>query len=169
MRWTCASSIDRAREGAIPMMSDNAFRDIRPGDIRAIASSYVETYAKEPWSEEWDSEIALYKVEDLVTNPIALCYGAFSGDEFIGGLFGRRNYFKKDKELFVDEFFVDWRRQRQGFGKRLLDFAASDLAGKGYSCIVLNTERGFPSEKFYLENGFKTLESMIMMFREINL
>jgi aminoglycoside 6'-N-acetyltransferase I len=148
-------------------MGDATFRDIRPGDIRAIAASYVETYSREPWNEEWDPDVALHKVEDLVMNSVALCYGSFSGEDFIGGIFGRRNYFKKDKEIFIDEFFVDWRSQRRGYGKRLLEFAAADLQGKGYSCIVLNTERGFPSERFYEENGFKTLDTMIMMFREI--
>jgi aminoglycoside 6'-N-acetyltransferase I len=148
-------------------MSDAVFRDIRPADIRAVAASYVETYAREPWNEAWDSEIALRKIEDLAMNSIALCYGAFLGDEFIGGLFGRRNWFKKDKELFVDEFFVDWRMQRRGYGRRLFDFASADLEAKGYSHLVLNTERGFPAERFYLESGFQALDSMIMMFKEL--
>ncbi len=57
-------------------MGDEVYRDIRPADIRAIADSYIATYAKDPWNEEWDPEVALHKVEDLVMNSIALCYGA---------------------------------------------------------------------------------------------
>jgi aminoglycoside 6'-N-acetyltransferase I len=148
-------------------MSNPVFRDLRQEDLIAICKSYVETYKREPWNENWDYEIAKYRIEDMVMNSIALCYGVFIEHEFIGGIFGRRVYFINKKELFIDEFFVDWKFQLKGYGTQLLKFATNDLYNKGFSKIILNAEKRYPSYMFYERNGFTELETMSMMYKDI--
>jgi len=148
-------------------MNNPIFKEIRPEDINQICNSYIKTYKREPWRENWDPRIAEYKIRDMVINSIALCYGVFIGHNFIGGLFGRRVYFIKKKELFVDEIFIDWKYQLKGYGTKLLKFASNDIANKGFSSIILNTEKRYPSHKFYEKNGFSELETMAMMYKDL--
>ena len=142
-------------------------RGIYPEDIESIVPCYIETNKREPWNEDWDFEIAKCRIEDLVKNSLAITYGIYGNEQFIGGIFGRRGYYLKSKEYFIDEFFIDWKYQHKGFGSRLLEFAESDLKLKDYSTMVLNTEKGIFAELFYKNKGFKLKESMILMFKNI--
>jgi aminoglycoside 6'-N-acetyltransferase I len=148
-------------------MPNPIFKEIRPEDITKICNSYIETYKREPWNENWDPMIAEYKIRDMVMNSIALCYGVFIEYDFIGGLFGRRVYFINKKELFVDELFIDWKYQLKGYGKQLLGFVSNDLINKGFTSIVLNTEKRYSSYEFYEKNGFSELETMVMMYKNL--
>ena len=42
-------------------------------------------------------------------------------------MFGRRNYFIDKKELYIDEFFIEYNNQRKGIGKYFLDFIENDI------------------------------------------
>lgn len=39
----------------------------------------------------------------------------------------------------------------------------TDIKSRGMNAIILNTEKGFPSEKFYLKNGFNSLDELIVL------
>jgi len=67
------------------------------------------------------------------------------------------------KELFIDEFSVHPDYQGQGLGGRLLDYVKGELHKEGIGTMLLNTERGYPAEKFYEKNGFKTDDGLIFM------
>ena len=41
----------------------------------------------------------------------------------------------------------------------------AEMRKEGINAIILNTERGFPSEKFYLKNGFKPLDGLITFIK----
>ena len=38
-----------------------------------------------------------------------------------------------------------------------------DIRANGMNAIMLNTEKGFPSEKFYLKNGFCSFDELAIL------
>jgi GNAT superfamily N-acetyltransferase len=129
---------------------------------------FMRTYREAPWNENWDPSMAEQRIRDFVDCNISLNYCAC--DErgvILGVLFARRNYFINAKELFVDEFFVDHAAQHKGIGTFMLDEVAKEIKRSGFSCIILNTEKGYPSESFYLKKGFVQKESNIFMYKNI--
>ena len=136
-------------------------------NLDEITKLYMETYKEEPWNENWEKEIAKEKIRDLIENNISENYCIKNEEKIIGVMFGRRNYFIDKKELYIDEYFIEYNNQRKGIGKYFLDFIENDIKQKNYSSIVLLTKKSFPSELFYKSSGFHTSPNMILMFKSI--
>jgi GNAT superfamily N-acetyltransferase len=146
----------------------STIRKFKKEDTEELIDLFIETYAQEPWNEVWKTESVRQRISDLTISPISISYLACDENGFIvGGLFGRRNIFLEATELFIDEFFISSKHQRKGHGSKLMNFVGDELKKEGYSCLVLNTERGFPSETFYKNNGYNQKESIILMYKHI--
>jgi aminoglycoside 6'-N-acetyltransferase I len=136
-------------------------------NIDEITELYIETYKQEPWNENWKREIARERIKDAVENNNAENYCINNDNRIIGVMFGRRNYYIDKKELYIDEYLIDYNNQRKGIGKYFLIKIETDLKQKNYSNIVLLTKKSFPSELFYKKNGFWTSPNMILMCKGI--
>ena len=68
----------------------------------------------------------------------------------------------------IDEFCVSAETQGKGIGTALIQQIAEDMKAEGCVSIVLQTTHGYPSERFYLKNGFQRSPEMITMFRKLN-
>ena len=66
-------------------------------------------------------------------------------------------------EYYIDEFFIDIDRHRQGIGSKLMNSIKELIKQKGLKAIMLNTERGYPSRFFYESLGFEIEKSMIIL------
>lgn len=66
-------------------------------------------------------------------------------------------------EYYIDQFCVkvDW--QGKGIGSLFLTLIDEDIKTKGMNAIILQTEKGFPSENFYIKNGFSILDELIVL------
>lgn len=53
--------------------------------------------------------------------------------------------------------------KEQVAGSRFLELIESDIKKLDINKIVLTTSKGFPSEKFYIKNGFKTSLNAILL------
>lgn len=146
---------------------DFIIRKVTIDDIDEITELYIETYRQEPWNENWKREIARERIKDSIENNSAENYCINKDNKIIGAMFGRRNYFIDKKELYIDEYFIDYKNQRKGIGKLFLEYIENELKQKNYSSIVLLTKRAFPSELFYNKNGFGTSPNMILMCKGI--
>ena len=133
-------------------------------DLDQAAQTLVDTYAQPPWSETWSLALARTRLEELMSGPMSLGYICEQAGVIVGVLCGRRTTYLCGKEYFIDEFYVAPTAQRQGIGSRMLAYAKADLMSQGFADMVLNTERGFPSESFYKKNGFQPKESLIFMY-----
>ena len=144
------------------------FRKITLEDQDEIVDLFIEVYKNEPWNEVWDKKIAQKKIEDFLSSNISENYCVTDGDnKIIGVLLGRRQYYIDSKELYVDEYFIDTNYQNQGIGRKFMEYIEEEMKQKGYSCIILLTEKSFPSEYFYSKIGFKTKDETIFMYKKI--
>lgn len=77
-------------------------------DLDAITEIFIRTYSNEPWNETWDNKIFQERLSDFINNNIGLNYCAYNEDgNIVGVMFGRRNYWIRSKQYYVDEFFID--------------------------------------------------------------
>jgi ribosomal protein S18 acetylase RimI-like enzyme len=148
---------------------DLFFRNIVFEDKDEIVDLFMETYKKDPWKENWVKETAEEKINDLINNNTSENYCIINkkDNKIIGVMFGRRNYFIDKKELYIDEFFIDYAFQRKGIGKYLLENVEKEIKNKNYSSIILLTKENFPSELFYIKNNFKKSYDMRLFYKPI--
>ena len=148
---------------------DLIFRSIVFEDKDEIVDLFIKIYKEEPWKENWIKEIVEEKINDLLNNNIALNYCVINKktNKIIGAMFGRRNYFIDSKELYIDEYFIDYNFQRKGIGKYLLENIEKEIKTKEYSSIILLTKEKFPSETFYLKNNFRKNDDMRLFYKNI--
>lgn len=66
-------------------------------------------------------------------------------------------------EYYIDGTLVDFNMQYKGVGTTFLNKIIDDIE-EGLNAIMLNTEKGFPSENF-IKNGFTTDERLIILTR----
>ena len=71
--------------------------------------------------------------------------------------------------VFVQDLLVYPEYQRQGIGTKMIKYVREQLKQETekISYIVLNTEKGYPSVKFYEANGFKADESLVFMAADV--
>lgn len=141
-------------------------REIKQDDLEDILNLFLDTYSGKPWNESWDFEIARKKIDDLFKCNISQNYCIENNHgEICGALFSRRNYYLSEKEFFIDEFFIAKNYQHQGVGSYFLNAVIEIIKQSGYSCMVLNTAKDYPSEFFYRKNGFLQLDTNIFMYK----
>lgn len=68
-------------------------------------------------------------------------------------------------EYYIDQFCVKTDLQGKGIGSYFLKLIEKEIRGDKMNAIILNTERGFPAEKFYLKNGFKLVDELTTLVK----
>lgn len=145
------------------------YRIMEQNDIAACALTLIEAFREEPWNEKWTYKQAYTRIDELMSARVSRGYVLYDGNTVVSMLCGRIMTYLDFKELWVDEFSVHPDYQRRGFGTKMLEFVREQLKNEPekISYLVLNTEKGYPSVKFYETNGFKADESLVFMAAEI--
>ena len=64
--------------------------------------------------------------------------------------------------LRIEDFCVSPEMQNRGLGTMFMMLLEEEAKMLGCDCVMLGTQRDFPSHKFYLKNGFSEIESVLM-------
>ena len=88
-------------------------------------------------------------------------------DEIVGAMFAHRKTWWTNDEIFIDELFIKPDRQRQGYGKMLMDRAEELSKELGLGGVTLLTNRYHPAKLFYEKNGYIGAEHVIFMYKEV--
>lgn len=145
------------------------YRVMQQEDIEKCALTLMKAFKEEPWNEKWTYEQAYTRIDEIMSARVSRGYVIYDGDTVVSMLCGRIMTYLNFKELWVDEFSVNPDYQRKGFGSAMMQYVREQLKQEQekISYIVLNTEKGYPSEKFYEANGFKTDNSLIFMAADV--
>lgn len=92
---------------------------------------------------------------------------AIENEEIIGFIFGTRRAWWNGDEFFINEMCVDTDRQNKGIGKALLHHLREVMETEAVTAISLLTDRGIPAEAFYKRNGFKEIERLVFLSRDV--
>ena len=142
-------------------------RRYRPSDLKSAAEVFQAAFVAEPWKEEWTYELAETRISELMSAPQAIGYVSENNGVIQAILCGRKLTYLHGVEYVIDEFCVSPDIQRSGTGTAVLDYACSELRAEGVIALALMTARGYPSERFYIKNGFEGQDAMVFMYRTI--
>ncbi|MCR4640024.1 GNAT family N-acetyltransferase [Ruminococcus sp.] len=142
-------------------------RRYRPSDLKKAAEVFRAAFAAEPWNEDWTLELAETRINELMSAPQSIGYVSENNGAVQAILCGRKLTYLHGAEYVIDEFCVSPDIQRSGIGSAVLDHVSKELTGEGAAAMVLLTTRGYPSERFYIKNGFTASDTMIFMYRPI--
>lgn len=142
---------------------------MKQSDIENCALTLMKAFKEEPWNEDWTYEQAYTRIDEIMSARVSRGYIIYDGNTVVSMLCGRIMTYLGFKELWVDEFSVHPDYQRNGIGTKMIQYVREQLKQEQerISYIVLNTEKGYPSEKFYEANGFKSDESLVFMAADV--
>lgn len=144
------------------------FRKFNIEYVDKCAELYKEVFSDYPWYDSWDSinQVREYLIE-LIENPTFEGFLATEGKNIVAVCFGHKRSWWIGKEFFIDEFFVNGKKQGNGIGTELMDYIKASLIKEGYKRLILLTNKGIPAEDFYFKNGFCINQERIIMINEL--
>lgn len=132
--------------------------------IEESVDLFISTFSKEPWNDVYESR---EQVREFFKNHFANNYFlgyVISVDGKIKGLsIGMIKPWIEGLEYYIDQFCIDYNLQGKGLGSKFIKEIEIDIKKEGLNGIILNTEKDFPSFKFYKKNGFKSLSDLVVM------
>lgn len=128
-------------------------------DISACTTLFIEVFNRDPWNDRWTGQLASEYFEDVWNMP------GFEGfvleadkkseePAIVGFVIGAKKKWWSGDIYYLYEMCVDESYQGEGLGSKLMEDAKASLLDKGFSSIVLLTERTFPAAHFYKKQGF---------------
>ena len=132
--------------------------------IKEATELYISVFSNEPWNDEFESyeEVESF-IKCFMSSDTYLNFLALEEDEVIGLCLGLKKPWIKGIEYYIDEFCIKLDLQGKGYGSQFLSAIEKEINRLGMHNIILNTEKGFDSEKFYIKNGFKQLSDLIVL------
>lgn len=125
---------------------------------------FIETFSSEPWNDVYDSRNQVSEFfKNHMNNNYFVGYVLKNKGNVIALSIGMIKPWIHGMEYYIDQFCVKLDMQGQGIGSQFLKMIETDIKLRGMNAIILNTEKGFPSEKFYLKNGFNSLDELIVL------
>lgn len=83
-----------------------------------------------------------------------------NADEVIAMSLGSKKPWINGMEYYIDQFCVKAELQRHGIGRRFLELIEENIHANGTNAIILNTEKGFPSENFTSKMAFAVSKNL---------
>jgi GNAT superfamily N-acetyltransferase len=150
-------------------MENLVFKKLKKRMIKECVDLYIDTFSREPWKEVFDSK---KKVYDLFLkhykNNYFVGYVVMSDKKITALSIGMKKPWVQGLEYYIDEFCVRYDMQGKGVGSWFIKAIEENVHKQGMNTIILNTERGFPSHKFYLKNGFRVINNLIVLIKSFH-
>lgn len=140
-------------------------REVKASDYPAIAKVMMRAFANPPWNEDWDYSRAYQRIEQLDDGKYTRCYVYEENEKIIGVLCGKLITYVNNLELMIEDCYIDPDYQRLGIGGKLMQGVVDRL--KEVDAFTLLTGQGFYSVDFYLKNGFKINNNLVLMRKEL--
>lgn len=140
-------------------------RHYRQEDLSGCAAVFCSAFGAAPWHESWNIPLAEKRIAELTGTQLSAGYVYEENGVICGFAAGRTVTYLYGREYVIDEFCVSADRQGKGVGSALMQQIKAEMTEAGFAGIVLNTTRGYPSERFYRKHGFTENAEMITMYR----
>ncbi len=137
---------------------------IKPGekDLPQCVKVYLSAYSTDPWNETYDKDKIKSYLSGFCSSDSMGCFAAAVN----GGIIGLALVLVVpgiDAPYFrVEDFCISAEHQRKGYGTLFLKGIFEEALKMGCDSVLLGTQRGFPSHRFYLKNGFTEIESVLL-------
>ena len=139
-------------------------RHYQSNDLRGCATVFCDAFAAEPWKEQWSIQLAETRIDELTGSSLSVGFVYEENGEILGFAAGRIVSYLYGREYVIDELCISPKVQGRGIGSALLRHIMDEMKARGIVAVVLQTTKGYPSEQFYLKNGFVQSQDMITMY-----
>ena len=136
-------------------------------DLTECAAVFCSAFSAEPWKEHWTQALAETRIAELTGTQYSVGFVYEENGRILALAAGRVCTYLYGREYVIDEFCVSADIQGKGIGSAMLTQIAAEMKSAGCVSIVLQTTKGYPSERFYLKNGFQHSPDMITMYRPL--
>jgi len=125
---------------------------------------YINTFTKEPWYDVYESRNQVVNFfKNHFENNYFCGYVGILDEKIVALSLGMKKPWIKGMEYYIDELCVSYELQGKGIGSSFIKEIEHDIKQLGMNGILLLTEKDYPSEKFYIHNGFGVLGGLIVM------
>lgn len=125
---------------------------------------FIDVFTKAPWYDTYSSrEQVVDFFQNHMNNNYFAGYVLKEHGRIIALSLGMKKPWINGMEYYVDQFCVETTWQGKGVGSYFLELIEKEIRTEKMNAIILNTEKGFPSEMFYLKNGFKIIDGLIVL------
>lgn len=132
--------------------------------VEACARMYVEAYGVEPWNETHELDRVEAYLRAFMRESAFHCYVLTCGGEAVALALCILIPYMGEGSLRIEDLCVAPQFQRRGYGGKLLGLLRAETVKLGADCVLLGTQRDFPSHAFYLKNGFTDIEGAVLMY-----
>lgn len=133
-------------------------------DLAGCAAVFCSAFGAEPWNENWTQDLAETRISELTGTPFSRGFVYKENGRILAVAAGRICTYLYGREYVIDEFCVSAETQGKGIGSAMMQWIKNEMCAEGCVSIVLQTTHGYPSERFYLKNGFQRNPDMITMY-----
>lgn len=67
-----------------------------------------------------------------------------------------------DNTPFCTMLFVDWKSQKKGYGRKLMEHWEQDMKSKGFDMLLTSTQVDEEAQHFYRKLGYKDCGSLVL-------
>ena len=67
-----------------------------------------------------------------------------------------------DTTPFCTMLFVDWKSQKKGYGRKLMEHWEQDMKSKGFDMLLTSTQVDEEAQHFYRKLGYKDCGSLVL-------
>lgn len=136
-------------------------------DLQRCCELYVKVFNAPPWNDSWTIETARRCLGDLAERRRFFGCTYWQDGILVGAVFAHTKTFHKGDEIYIDELFIAPDFQRKGFGLELMYEVEKFARENAINCITLLTAVGKPAFDFYEKQGYRHLEHMTLMYRQM--
>ncbi len=125
---------------------------------------FIDTFSRAPWNDEYDSrqQVKNFFINHMKNNYF-LGYIGLIDKKVVALSVGMKKPWVCGMEYYIDEFCIGDSFQGKGIGSLFLKDIEKLLYDEKVEGMILNTERDYPSCKFYEKNGFQVLGNLIVL------
>ena len=131
-------------------------------DIASCAEVYLSAYRSKPWNETFDKTTIENYILSYCHSDTMKCFAAAIDHTIIGIALALLVPSIHTPYLRIEDFCIELESQRKGYGTLFIHSFLKEAKKLGCDSVLLNTQRNFPSHKFYLKNGFSEIESVLL-------
>lgn len=130
--------------------------------VEECVDLFMDVFTKAPWNDTYSSrEQVVNFFQNYLANNYFAGYILKEQTNIIALSIGMKKPWINGMEYYIDQFCVKSELQRKGIGSHFLKLIEREIQAEKMNAMILNTERGFPAEDFYLKNGFQLVSGLI--------
>lgn len=125
---------------------------------------FIETFTKEPWNDVYESrEQVISFFNNHFNNNYFVGYVAMLDDTVVALSIGMKKPWINGMEYYIDQFCVSHDMQGKGTGSWFIKEIEENIKNQGMNGMILNTDKDYPSQRFYEKNGFEIIDGLIIL------